>query len=119
LNRQEHFKNVAYRENYYSRKVENYHKRKHSYKNGVIEYERKAKEGPTYICVCCVNLFFKYYMRIFNKQEMSKSALFNKIFNYKEPDYNNQYWICWNCLHIIKTKKEVPALASSNGLSFP
>lgn len=90
-----------------------------NYQKSIEIYEKRIIDGPTYICVCCGGLFFRYYVVLFDKEER-KIAFpkdFDKMCCVEKKDQDNKLWICRNC-NLCFNKKKIPICCLNNGLRF-
>lgn len=87
--------------------------------NLVIFNERVA-EGPTYVCTCCQQLWFKHSVIKVTSMATRKSeilALFEQC-RTKYISSDDIEWICHTCKQSIYAGK-VPKLSVYNGMGFP
>ena len=75
------------------------------------EYKLSIREGPTHVCVCCGQLFFK------------RSVCVRKDYSNIQPVCTNEVWatgyreVCYTCLSYVN-KRKTPSMALINGLGF-
>ena len=86
------------------------------------KFHEAIKLGPIFICVCCHCCLFKENVKVFHKELQNKilpsvlkdSCIFDE--NFKDPLGKDNFYVCHNCLRVMKTGKTIPALSVKNGL---
>lgn len=88
-----------------------------------LEKFKKAMEfGPEFVCVCCHRCLFEGQVNVFNKKLQAKinpkilhsSCIFQKEF--KDPQKKDNFYVCKNCLTLMKNKNKMPPSSVKNGL---
>ena len=88
-----------------------------------LEKFKKAMEfGPEFVCVCCHRCLFEGQVFVFDKKLQAKidpkilhsSCIFQKEF--KDPQKKDNFYVCQNCLTLMKNKNKMPPSSVKNGL---
>ena len=81
-------------------------------------FHKHIKAGPTYICTCCQQTWFRESVKPVDTscQKLNKHFLDKHLTQYKSVD--NHQWLCFTCYNNISQQK-TPKLSFQNKMSFP
>ena len=84
----------------------------------IILFQNTVKDGPSYVCTCCHQTWFKHSMTPEDKwpKKIDHQILHEHITNYKSKD--DKQWLCHTCINNLKEKR-TPKLSFKNKTCFP
>ncbi|KAK3922268.1 ATP-dependent DNA helicase RRM3 [Frankliniella fusca] len=85
------------------------------------EFRKKCKEGPTHICCCCGQLWFKASITIWSEEQIAEKVHVDGWSDAcgVQRSSGDPYTLCGTCKKYFTQEKRIPPLALINGLRFP
>ena len=83
-------------------------------------FNRSVAEGPTYVCTCCQQLWFRHSVMNAGSMGMNKPDII-LLFEQCHTNYISMHdteWVCSTCKKSIYAGT-IPKLSMYNGMGFP
>ena len=84
-------------------------------------YFNIIKEGPTWKCCCCGQLWFRRSVKAFSEAQLAAKRIYGKwraVCSCRDLT-DDVFVLCGTCQRYLLQKMQVPPLALANGLEFP
>ena len=84
----------------------------------ISAFHKLVAEGPTYVCVCCDQLWYEHGVEKAAKLSGLTNVAVKKCMSSISNDDINLSWICKTCIRNLK-KGKIPRCSKVNKMSFP
>ena len=81
----------------------------------IKKFEEKTAKGPSYVCTCCHQTWFRDNVQNLKNVKISDSV---KTYTTNFKSVDEVEWICQTCLEALKRKK-IPRISVANQMKFP
>ena len=84
----------------------------------VSAFHKLVAEGPTYVCICCDQLWYKHGVEKAAKLSGLRNVAVKKCISSISNDDINVSWVCKTCIRNLK-KGKIPRCSKVNKMSLP
>ena len=84
----------------------------------ILKFHQVVAEGPTFVCICCDQLWYKHSVQKAGVLSNFENAAIRTCIKATSSNELHKKWICRTCLVNLK-KNKIPRCAIANKMAFP